>query len=176
MERDLASGVFVLKDNALVSMASAQFASEEQFQDLLAKFPELLSGDQIDPSIPRKWILIRREKAVPADEDGSSRWSLDHLFLDQDGVPTLVEVKRQTDTRIRREVVGQMLDYAANSISYWTIDTIRSAFERACSEKTENAEEKLRGFLGHNTEQESFWKTIEANLKAGRIRMLFVAD
>ena len=28
--------------------------------------------------------------------------------------PTLVEVKRSSDTRIRREVVGQMLDYAAN--------------------------------------------------------------
>jgi len=29
----------------------------------------------------------------------------------------VVEVKRGTDTRIRREVVGQMLDYAANAVS-----------------------------------------------------------
>src|SRR4051794_12230288 len=41
---------------------------------------------------------------------GSSRWSLDHLFVDQEGVPTLVEVKRSSDTRARREVVAQMLD------------------------------------------------------------------
>jgi hypothetical protein len=34
--------------------------------------------------------------------------------FDQNAVPTLVEVKRSSDTRIRREVVGQMLDYAAN--------------------------------------------------------------
>jgi hypothetical protein len=34
-------------------------------------------------------------------------------------VPTLVEVKRSDDTRIRREVVGQMLDYAANGVVYW---------------------------------------------------------
>src|ERR1700730_3985592 len=131
MERDMASGVFVLKDNALVSMASAQFASEGEIQDRLQKGPDLLSGDQIDPSIPRKWILIRREKAVPADEDGSGRWSLDHLFLDQDGVPTLVEVKRQTDTRIRREVVGQMLDYAAGCV-FWTVEALKADFETTC--------------------------------------------
>jgi hypothetical protein len=72
--------------------------------------------------------LVRREKAVPADENGGGRWSLDHLFLDQDGVPTLVEVKRQTDTRIRREVVGQMLDYAANCV-YWRVEGLQADFE-----------------------------------------------
>jgi len=53
---------------------------------------------------------------VPSIDGGGDRWSADHLFLDQDAIPTFVEVKRSTDTRIRREVVGQMLDYAANAI------------------------------------------------------------
>lgn len=110
-------GVFVLNDtNTLVSLEAAHFASEDDFQVLLAKFPELLAGDQIDPSNPRRWVLVRREAAIPSEENGGGRWPLDHLFLDQDGVPTLAEVKRQTDTRIRREVVGQMLDYAANCV------------------------------------------------------------
>ena len=78
----MASGVFVLKDNdTLVSMEPARFASEDDFQKLLAKFPELLSGDQINPSSPRKWILVRREKAVPSEENGGGRWSLAILFL-----------------------------------------------------------------------------------------------
>ncbi len=81
----MASGVFVLTDNGrLVPMEAARFASEADFQVLLAKFPELLSGDQIDPAIPRKWILVRREKGVPSEDNGGGRWSLDHLFLDQD--------------------------------------------------------------------------------------------
>ena len=169
--------IFLIKpDGKLIEMNEAGYASEEILQRLLEDYPALLAGNQIDVQTPRRWLLISREIAIPDSDATGGRWALDHLFVDQDGIPTLVEVKRSTDTRIRREVVGQMLDYAANSISYWTIDTIRSAFERACSEKTENAEEKLRGFLGPNTEQESFWKTIEANLKAGRIRMLFVAD
>ena len=106
--------VFVLKDpQTLVAMQPADFASEDHFQALLADFPSLLSGDQGDGTSARRWMLIKREKSVAAQEGGAGRWSVDHLFVDQDGVPTLVEVKRQTDTRIRREVVGQMLDYAA---------------------------------------------------------------
>jgi hypothetical protein len=42
--------------------------------------------------------LIKREKSIPAEDNGSGRWSVDHLFVDQDGIPTLVEVKRQSDT------------------------------------------------------------------------------
>jgi hypothetical protein len=144
----MASGVFVLKDNALVSLQSAHFAREAEFQDLLARFPELLSGDQIDPSVPRKWVLVRREKAVPADENGGGRWSLDHLFLDQDGVPTLVEVKRGSDTRIRREVVGQMLDYAANCVVHWPVGGLQTDFETTCETQRRLPSEVLSDLLG----------------------------
>jgi hypothetical protein len=65
-------------------------------------------------------LLVRREAGVPEAEGAADRWFLDHVFLDGEGVPTLVEVKRSTDTRIRREVVGQMLDYAANILAHWS--------------------------------------------------------
>ena len=51
-------------------------------------------------------------------EQGSDRWSFDHLFLDQDNVPTLVEVERSSDTRVRRDIRGQLLDYAAKALVY----------------------------------------------------------
>jgi len=42
------TGVFVLRDeNTLVPMQVASFASEDDFQRLLADFPALLAGDQI---------------------------------------------------------------------------------------------------------------------------------
>lgn len=56
-----------------------------------------------------RWLLVQREIGVGGNPDAGSRWSVDHLFLDEDGIPTLIEAKRSTDTRIRREVVGQML-------------------------------------------------------------------
>jgi hypothetical protein len=58
---------------------------------------------------------------VPDSETGGGRWALYRLFIDQDGIFTIVEEKRSTDTRIRREVIGQMQDYAANAVAYWPI-------------------------------------------------------
>src|SRR5215213_4109348 len=127
-------GVFVLTDSqTLVPMQPASFPAETDFQELLARFPELLSGGQ-DGDPPRRWLLLKREMPIPAEEGGGSRWSLDHLFIDQYGVPTLVEVKRQSDTRLRREVVGQMLDYAANAVVYWPINEIRDKFTAECGD------------------------------------------
>jgi hypothetical protein len=42
---------------------------------------------------PRRWLLISPETAIPGEEGGAGRWAVDHLFLDQDAIPTLVEVK-----------------------------------------------------------------------------------
>lgn len=170
-------GVFVLNsENVLVSMDAAHFATEDDFQVLLADFPELLSGDQIDPSNPRRWVLVRREVAVPSEENSGGRWSLDHLFLDQDGIATLVEVKRQTDTRIRREVVGQMLDYAANCVVYWPVERLQADFEATCQSRGKSPQDLLTDLLGAGADVGDFWLRVKTNLAAGRIRLLFVAD
>ena len=121
--------IFVLQDGEkLVDMTEEAYGREVELQKLIADYPDLLAGDQIDSDSPRKWLLVKREMDVPDAQDGSGRWALDHLFLDQEGVPTLVEVKRRTDTRIRREVIGQMLDYAANGVAYWPVTTLRENF------------------------------------------------
>src|SRR5262245_18443069 len=114
----MSSGIYLIQEGCkLVEMSEQPYESEDLLQKLLATHPNLLAGNQIDAVAPRKWLLITRELGVPSEQDGSDRWSLDHLFLDQDGISTLVEVKCSDDTRIRRVVVGQMLDYAANAVA-----------------------------------------------------------
>lgn len=169
-------GIFLLQDNKLVGLNETQYEVESLLQELLANYPDLLVGNQVDPQSPRRWLHVSREAGIPGEEGGTGRWSLDHLFLDQDGIPTLVEVKRSTDTRIRREVVGQMLDYAANSVVYWPADAIRAQFERTCDVKGIDPEQVLVDFLGDAFDPEAFWQSTKLNLQAGRIRMIFVAD
>jgi hypothetical protein len=166
--------IYLLDDNQrLVSMTHADYISEDLLQTLLADYPDLLTPDKIGPE-PRRWLLISRETGVPDQEDGSyGRWALDHLFLDQDGIPTLVEVKRSSDTRIRRSVVGQMLDYAANAVPYWRVDTIRTQFEAGLGDV--DPDQFLADRLGV-VSASAFWQQVEINLKAGKIRMIFVAD
>jgi len=172
------SGIFLIHDDKedLVEMTEQEYDSEDLLQTLLAKYPNLLAGDQIDSSAPREWLLITREASLPGEQDGAGRWSVDHLFLDQDGIPTLVEVKRSTDTRLRREVIGQMLDYAANAAAYWSINEIKAKFEMHCQNQGIGPDQALEAHLKGRCEPEAFWGKVKTNLEAGVVRMVFVAD
>jgi hypothetical protein len=115
----------------LGAASTASYDSEAVLQEALADFPEVIAGIATDDDAQRALVLVAREIGIP-----TTGFSLDHLFLDDEGVPVLVEVKRASDTRIRREVVGQMLDYAANASTEWTADGARrisSARATACS-------------------------------------------
>src|SRR5687767_14628814 len=108
-------GIYLRQGDEFIRMREAPYDAEKVLQELLADHPEVLAGDDADSGEARRWLLIRREAAIADEPGGGARWALDHLFLDADAVPTLVEVKRSSDSRIRREVVGQMLDYASNA-------------------------------------------------------------
>ncbi|WP_192822619.1 hypothetical protein [Rufibacter sp. LB8] len=169
--------IFLLSENGkLVELNEANYISEDLLQSLLANYPSLISGSQINKENPRRWLLVSREFGVPDDANAGNRWSLDHLFIDQDGIPTLVEVKRSTDSRIRREVIGQILDYAANAVTYWSIEEIQHRFELQCKAKGSDQELILGDFLQGEMEPEQFWELTKTNLRAGKVRMLIIAD
>ena len=173
----MAGRIYLLKeDSTLLAMEEALYDSEGLLQKLLADHPDLLAGDQINAEEPRRWLLVTREMAVPGEQDGAGRWSLDCLFLDQDAIPTLIEVKRSSDTRIRREVIGQMLDYAANAVAYWPVEEIKTKFESRCREDGIDPDAELAGFLGESQDASAFWQQVKTNLQAGRVRLLFIAD
>jgi hypothetical protein len=127
----------------LIALEEKGYVTESVLQELLVSYPDLLPGDQIDPENPRRWLLVAREMDVPGDVDETGHWSLDHLFLDLDGIPTFVECKRLSDTRIRREVVAQMLDYAANGIEYRTMDRLRQAAAETCRRQDKDLDREI---------------------------------
>lgn len=172
----MASGIFLIQDGKLTEMAQQEPEKEKVLQDLLARHPSLLAGNEINPEAPRRFVLLARELGLASEEGGSARWSIDHLFIDQDAVPTIVEVKRSSDTRIRREVIGQLIEYAANGTRYWPIEDIRAQFDVECASRGLNGTERLRQELGIDQESEEFWELAKQNLDSGRIRMIFVGD
>ena len=159
-------------------MAEEPFALEDTLQELIANHPKLLSGEQINPHDPRRWLLIKREQGIADTEDGNYRWALDHLLIDQDAMPTLVETKRSNNTEIRRTIVGQMLDYAAFARRTWKVDDIRRGFEEAESDAGRNPNDALSELLQSDSEPDvdDFWQRVDTNLRAARMRLLFVAD
>jgi hypothetical protein len=167
------SGVFLRRGDELIAMIETPYEAESVLQELLASYPTLLSSDA---SEGENWLLIRREAGIGLGDAASSRGYLDHLFVDSAGVPTLVEVKRSSDTRIRREVVGQMLDYAANAAARWGGDTLQSWFEESCASRDEDPEQALLDAFPAVENITDFWTQVRTNLVAERLRLVFVAD
>ncbi|OJF10748.1 PDDEXK family nuclease [Couchioplanes caeruleus] len=174
-------GVFWQADGHLVLMEQAPYDTESVLQQLLASYPEVIAGPTTEDDDEPRLLLVRREVPVPSAGGGGRTWSLDHLFIDAQGVLVLVEVKRSSDTRIRREYVGQMLDYAANAVRYWPLADLRHWLQQRAEERSSEmgellTEENLLSELRPDVDPDEFWKAVETNLSAGRIRMLFVAD
>lgn len=157
-------------DQSLTPMRAAAPATESEVQALIARHPELI-GDS-----DGELLLVQREAGVPDAEASAARWSVDHLFVTRSAVPVLVEVKRAVDTRLRREVVGQMLDYAANGVAYWRPGELAQRFAAGCAAREQDPEVVLGSFLKAETTPQQFWAQVDANLVAGKLKLLFVAD
>jgi len=164
-------------DGHLTRVDRTAYTREKDIQNLIDQHPELLPGDQIDEADPPRWLVIRSEAGIPSEEGGGYWWSVDHLLVDQKGIPTFVEVKRSSDTRVRREVVAQMLEYAANGTAYWRAETLRTWFEDAEKQAGREPEKRLSDFLeGSELDTGTFWDRVASNLQASRVRCVFVAD
>jgi hypothetical protein len=79
-------------------------------------------------------------------------------------------------TRLRREVIAQILDYAANGLARWRASDLRSKFESECEKRNEQPTAVYEDAFGPKLEYDAFWALVKTNLEAKRIRMLLVAD
>ena len=162
-------------DGSTAPMTRIRTRDENQeLQQILEHNPDLLPGEQIDQDDPCQWLVVGREIPVPDPESGTDRWALDLFFVDHNAKPTLIECKRFQDTRSRREVVAQMLDYAANANHYWSKEDLRTAAESTASAQGESLESQLAELT--DDEPDQFFQRVEDNLREGQIRMVFFLE
>ena len=173
--------IYTVDDGEMKPLAPRSFELEKDLQDLIAAHPQLLAWEQMQLGKTVRWILVKREMGIAKDAGAGDWWAVDHLFIDQDAVPTLVEVKRGNNPQVRREVVGQMLEYAAHASQTWTVDHLREAFERSPDSDSDLELRKLleledAGPELFEEETEKFWERVGERLEARHLRLLFVAD
>ena len=168
--------IFLIQEgNELVEMEETKYVSEDILQDLVAKYPNLLVNDDMDINVPRKWLLVQRELFLYCeDEYGLEKFYLDHLFLDQAGIPTIVETKLSSNNELRRQVVAQMLDYASNAQIYLPIEDIKTILTSTYPNCDQD--ELIKDILGLEISPDEYWDLVETNLQKGKIRLVFVAD
>lgn len=165
-------GIYLRQGQAYIAMDETPYDAEDVLQELIERHPEMLAGND---AAHGPLILVKREAGVADQEEASARWSLDHLYLDASGIPTLVEVKRSSDTRSRREVVAQMLEYAAHARTSFSAERMADWLEESAEQRESTAADTLLDAFDID-DVDSYWQTVDTNLKAERFRLVFVSD
>jgi hypothetical protein len=170
----VAGVIYLVTAEGLLPMEPRPYALEDVLQGLLAGDARLLAGASTGDAATRRWILVARESAIRGA--GGQSWSADHLFIDDEGVPTVVGVKRGSKTQLRREIVGQLLDYVANLANSTTAEQMRSLYEERLSRAGQDPDAQLQQSLGIGRSAEEYSALVGENLARGRVRGYFVAD
>lgn len=174
----MGSNVFLVDSKGgLQPLQQMEFLTEKQLDKYIEAYPELLARALSSDESELRFILVETQAAIDEAGGASGRWFADALFLDQNGVLTIVEDKRSANPEIRRKMVGQMIEYAANILETLTPDGLQQRLEKT----QENIEDALAELLDPSGESEedltdTFWSNVDVNLKAGKVRMVFVSD
>ena len=139
-----------------------------ELEDLLEANPHLLPGDQMagDDQDAYRWMLIKRQMPVESASSGVELLALDLLFVDQFGWLTFVECKLRSNAEAYRKIVGQMLEYVSSAQHYWTAEKIGKYLTAGNLETLAPSIPTVEGFS----------KLAIENLKAGKVRLVFLLD
>lgn len=160
--------LFLRTSDGLRPLEEHVLSAEHELQALIARHPELIPLEQIDSEVSGPPLLLAREASVGGLD-------ADHLFIDSRATPLIVECKPAYSREQRREVVAQMLDYAAAAHLHWDSSTLARML---VSEHggDEPASARLAELEHDFADESAFWQAAEANIRAGNFRLLFVAD
>jgi hypothetical protein len=147
------SGMLIRQgDGSWLEPDDAGYALESELQQILAEHPELIPGVSAAARTCREF----QSQAGPADI----------VVVDSTGELTLVECKLASNPQIRREVVGQMFDYASR---LWKMDIDEFATQwQARTSRPLDLDDAPEGL--------SLRDSLASNLKEGRFRIVLAVD
>lgn len=140
--------------------------SEAEIQELIHAHPECLPIAEIDPIFSNP-IPICKELNTPAGQ-------IDNFMVTASGLPVLVECKLWRNPEGRREVVGQILDYA-KELSRWSSSDLQREVSRRLR-RTDNSLLQLVRTVRSDVDEIHFNDALTANLRRGRFLLLIVGD
>ena len=140
--------------------------SEAALQQLIHDHPTCLPIAEIDPMFA---------DPVPiCTELHTTAGPIDNLLVTASGLPVLVECKLWRNPQARREVVGQILDYA-KELGRWSSSDLQREVSRRLGRAGNVVLDLVRG-AGHDVDETDFNDALTLNLRRGRFLLLIVGD
>ena len=144
---------------------------ENWLQKIIHKNPQILPIDDIESGFAPLISLGR--------EISTSVGYIDNLYISPNGYLTIVETKLWRNPEAKREVVGQIIDYA-KELTNWNFTKLNDGVKNSSQLYNNNSKgiiELIKNF--ENIEEHEEYKiidNIERNLKRGRFLLLIVGD
>jgi hypothetical protein len=140
---------------------------EATLRDLIADHPEMLPILDLDPSYGRL-VTVTKELSIPGVG------FVDVLLIDEHGRLVVVECKLWRNPQARREVVGQILDYARELSRFGYEDLQRQV--SIATRRQGNVLYALAREAGGTLDEAEFVDRVTRDLTAGRFLLLVVGD
>ncbi len=166
VDADLQRGPEVIRRVPLGSNVTSGGADEATLQDLLFSFPQTLPISDIDPAYAGA-VPVCKELSLPAGY-------ADALYCNQLGRLTLSEFKLWRNPQARREVIGQILDYAKD-LAGWGYDDLQRQVSLATG-KSGNVLYDSVSKHHPEVEEAEFVDNVVRHLRRGEFLLLIVGD
>lgn len=154
-----------------ISLNKATF-NEEWLQNALEQAPSILPTAEIAP-IFAPLVCIAREVRLKTDDNNSGR--IDNLYISKHGHLVIVETKLWNNPEARREVVGQILDYA-KEVKEWDYDKLNAIYRDYHKTKQNLFDAMVAG--GHQAPESEadFIDTVNQNIRKAQFLLMIVGD
>jgi hypothetical protein len=162
--------VLIDNDNTQVvrRVPQGEARREATLRDMIADHPSMLPIHDLDPSYGRL-VTVTRELAIPG------AGFVDVLLIDEHGrLVVVVECKLWRNPQARREVVGQILDYARELSRFGYEDLQRQV--SIATRRQGNVLYALAREAGGTLDEAEFVDRVTRDLTAGRFLLLVVGD
>lgn len=150
------------------SMRAAGGFDESWLQGLAFRHPEALPLQEIEPSFGP---LV----PICTELDTRAAGIADVLHINPLGMPTLIECKLWRNPEARREVVGQILDYA-RALRAWSYGDLQREVARARKQPGFDLYGHVRDSGYPDLDESAFVDNVGRNLRLGRILLLILGD
>lgn len=139
--------------------------SEDWLQRLLHQAPSLLPLRDVDDRIEPPLVSLGREVPTPVGP-------IDNLFISRNGYLVVVETKLWRNPEARRQVVAQLIDYAAH-VRKWRFTDLEDLSRRVDPGNDKPLYERVKP---DDVDQHEWIDRVNENLVRGRMCLLVVGD
>lgn len=161
------SAPYLVADSEGVALRVLEGAFNEAWlQEFVFRHSEALPISEIEP-IFGSLIPVCRELRTSAGP-------VDILFVNSEGLLTLVECKLWMNPEARREVIGQILDYAKD-VSTWSYEQLQESIRNSTKGKVSSLFEVVAN-SSEELDERDFIDSVSRNLKRGRFLLLIVGS